>query len=148
MNWVRPLVACWNMPWLVVLSGWSTQRERVRGGTEKEKRLVVNWNLVWSDPAAPCRFGWMEELRRRLIPWWVWIIASDFNVRTYFNNMVHFCCIQSQLIVEHFIFYTIRKSKRAGSKASDRLNQGCELFKYQWLILKWQLPALWKCLHN
>ena len=103
---VRLLVACWNMPWLVVLPEWSRETEtsiQTHTYIEGEKRLVVNSLPVWSDPtqrespAAPgvdrlllmstpeCthwrRGAWMEELHccpaARWVSNCVWIRASD-----------------------------------------------------------------------
>lgn len=84
----RLLVACWNMPWLVVLPDW-TDRERERGSHRRRgKRLVVNsfsrvkWpthrESPWTDSCwcqhVECtrwRLRWMVDLCCCLANWWV-----------------------------------------------------------------------------
>lgn len=72
-HWVQLLVACGNMPWLVVV-----QHRRQRK-TEKENKLVVKpgvkWPVPWESPAAPgtdssytwWRWGAIEERRCSLV---------------------------------------------------------------------------------
>lgn len=90
---VRLLVACWNMPWLVVLPEWSSERETsTEAQREREKEETcgqqfagMKWPAQWESPAAPIdrlllmstpvctrwRQEWIEELHSCIAAWWV-----------------------------------------------------------------------------